>query len=125
MAEDQKPGEKEPTWKDAVVMLALRLIDAGLAPWVAVATFFLIAMWLCMRNLDSKDTLSLLSRIGTVHGAAWLGWPIAFLQIPICKWALNREKKMRGNRLARLEEENRKALELLKKHKLGEFNLEN
>jgi hypothetical protein len=124
MAETENPQEKEPTWKDAFVIVVLRLIDAGLAPWVAVALFLLAGMWLCMRNLDSKDTLSLISGIGTARGMAWAGWILAFIQIPICKWALNREKNMRRNKLNRLEDEHKKALEMLKKYKTDELKLE-
>jgi len=120
----ENPTEKSLGWKDAIVVVVLRLVDAGLAPWVGVATFLLIAMFLCMRNLDSKDTLALLSSIGTVHGLAWIGWLLAFCQIPICKWALNREKRMRNNKLKRLEEEHEKALEMLKKYKTSELKLE-
>lgn len=124
MSDEENDKPKEATWKDAVVVIVLRLIDAGLAPWVAVALFLLMGMWLCMRNLDSKDTLSLISSIGTAHGLAWLGWLFAFIEIPICKWALNREKNMRRNKLERLQEEHDKALELIRKHKLGELKLE-
>ena len=81
-------------------------------------------MWLCMRNLDSKDTLSLLSGLGTVRGLPWIGWILAFIQIPICKWTLNREKNMRRNKLNRLEEKHKKALEMLRKYKADELKLE-
>jgi len=125
MAETENPQEKAPTWIDAVVLVVLRLVDAGLAPWVAVALFLITGMWLCMRNLDSKDTLTLISGIGTAHGFSWLGWIFAFIQIPICRWALNREKNIRKNKLKRLEEEHSKALEMLKKYKTDELKLEN
>jgi hypothetical protein len=125
MAESDNSQEKEPTWKDAIVLVVLRLVDAGLAPWVAVALFLLAGMWLCMRNLDSKDTFNLLSGIGTAHGLAWVGWIFAFSEIPICRWALNREKNIRKNKLKRLEEEHAKALDMLKKYKADELKLEN
>jgi hypothetical protein len=125
MENEQETPAKEPTWKDAVVIVTLKLIDAGLAPWVAAAMFILGAMWLCMRNLDSKDTLTLMTAFGSIKGLAWVGWPLAFIQIPILRWAMKREKRMSKSKIERLEAEHAKALELLKKYKLGQFSLEN
>lgn len=126
MAEEEKSKEKQtPKVMEGIVLIVFRLIDAGLAPWVAVALFLLGAAWLCMRNMDSKDTLTLISGFGTLHGLMWLGWIAAFIMIPICKAALNNEKKKRNAKLERLEKEHNQALELLKKYKLDELKLEN
>lgn len=125
MADEEKSIEKPSNGvMDGIVLIIFRLIDAGLAPWVAVALFILAAIWLCVRNLDSKDTLSLLSGFGTLHGVMWVGWIFAFIMIPICKATLNNEKKKRGAKLERLEKEHASALELLKKYKTDELKLE-
>jgi|SRR5690242_9501165 len=124
MADEEKTPEREPSWKDGAIVVVLKLIDAGLAPWVAVAIFVLTAMWLCMRNLTSKDTLTLVSSIGTVHGLAWIGWVLAFIQIPIFRWALLRERRIRKNKTERLEREHNDALERLKKYQKDDLTLE-
>ena len=91
---------------------------------MAVALFLLGVMYLCTRNLDSKDTHDLISNIGTLHGLSWIGWIIAFIEIPIFKWALNRARRMNKNKVQRLEKELGEALELLKKPKQNELKLE-
>jgi len=74
--------------------------------------------------LDSKDTLELVSKIGTVHGFAWIGWLLAFIEIPIAKWAINRARNGQSERIKQLQDDNEKSKELLKKLKQSELTLE-
>jgi hypothetical protein len=75
MAENNpKPENPQPDWKDAIGIFTLKLMDSGLAPWTLVALFLFGLTWLVTRNLDSKDSLALITKLGSAHGFAWLGW---------------------------------------------------
>jgi hypothetical protein len=124
VAEKESDGNAHPKLWDLVGYFAFRVTDSGLAPWTLVALFLLGGGWILTRHLDSKDSLSLITRIGSLHGFAWSGWVFAFIEIPIAKWLINRARQLNKDKIARLEQENKKARELLKKHKLGEFGLE-
>jgi hypothetical protein len=122
MAEEDEDKKSPSTWQ-MVGLFALRITDSGLAPWALVALFSLGGMWVLTRRLDSKDTLTFLSKFGTLHGLAWLGWVAAFVEIPICKWAINRARNLRLNQMRELQDENEKAREQLKKLKQSELEL--
>ena len=121
---NQNPENPQPNWKDAIGIFVLRTMDSGLAPWTLVALFLLGLIWVVTRNLDSKDSLALLTNFRNTHGFAWLGWLLAFLEIPIARWAIKRARNMRSGELKRLEEEVDKARKFLKKQKTGELELE-
>jgi hypothetical protein len=125
MSEDNPKSENpQPDWKDAIGIVTLKLMDSGLAPWALVALFLFGLTWLVTKNLDSKDSLALIGKFGTAHGLAWLGWLVAFVEIPIARWAIKRARTMRNSEFKRLQEEADKARKLLKKHKTGELELE-
>jgi hypothetical protein len=107
-----------------VGLFILRVTDSGLAPWVLVALFILGLVWIATRNLDSKDTASLITSFMGIRGIAWSGWIVAFIQIPVFRWSLNKARRLRMNQLNDLQEENEKARELLKKQKQSELELE-
>jgi hypothetical protein len=94
---DQKLENPQADWKDAIGIFVLRTMDSGLAPWTLVALFLLGLAWVVTRNLDSKDNLALITCLGSAHGFAWLGWLLAFLEIPIAKWAIKQARNMRSN----------------------------
>ncbi|MGB7746371.1 MAG: hypothetical protein WBN75_03710 [Verrucomicrobiia bacterium] len=113
-----------PEWRDIAAVFVLRVTDSGLTPWALVACFLLANAWLITRNLDSKDTVAVISKIGTAHGLAWIGWLVAFIEIPIAKWAINRARSGQRERMRQLQDDNEKARELLKKLKQSELTLE-
>ena len=110
---------------DAVMFLLLRICDAGYVGWVLVVLFVLGVLHILTANLDSKDNLSLLQGIGTIHGLAWIGWIIALAEIPLVRLLLDKSRKQGNGRIRSLEEENEKARTLLKKYKQQELELEN
>ena len=115
-AKKEDDSEKsEADWKDTLALFFLNASDAGYLPWLLVSLFCLACIWLLTRNLDSKDSLGLLGRIGTLHGFAWIGWIVALIEIPIARWAFDRSKRLQRDELERLTEENAKARKLLKK----------
>ena len=121
MPEDE--DKKTPSVWQMVGLFAFKITDSGLAPWAVAALFVLGAMWVLTRHLNSTDTLALLSKFGTVYGVAWIGWIVAFIEIPICKWAINRARRLRLNQLRQLQDENDKAREQLKRLKQTELEL--
>lgn len=121
MPEDHE-DKKLSGWQ-LVALFALRITDSGLAPWALVALFLLGGMYLVTSRLESKDALSLLSKIGTLDGLAWIGWVVAFIEIPICKWAIDRARRLRLNQLQQLEDQSDKAMAELKKLKQAELEL--
>ena len=123
MANEKK--DEGSKWHEAVVVLLLRICDAGYVGWVLVAIFVLGFVFLFTRNLDSKDTLALIQGIGTIHGLAWIGWIVALAEIPLMRILLDRSKRQGSGRIQRLEEENENARNLLKKYKQQELELEN
>lgn len=124
MKEKNQSKEKpQPDWKDAIGFFVLRTMDSGLAPWTLVALFLLGLVWIGTKNLDSKDNLTLITKLGSAHGIAWIGWLVAFLEIPIARWAVKRARNMRNSQLKSLQDEVEKARKLLKKHKLDELEL--
>jgi hypothetical protein len=80
--------------------------------------------WLFLRNLTSPDTRAILEQLLGWRGFLWFGWFFAFIEIPIAKWAVDRQKRLNQNRLEQLEVENQRCRELLKKLKADEFLLE-
>lgn len=118
MAPKQRDDSKEKAgfW-DMCGFFVLKTTDSGLAPWVLVALFFLGLLWILTRNLDSQDNLKFLSSLLSLNGFAWAGWVVAFIQIPVFKWALNRARGMRINQLNDLRDQNEKYAEMLKKMK--------
>jgi hypothetical protein len=116
--------EERPSFWEMVGFFILRITDSGLAPWVLIALFLLGIGWLATRNLDSADNLKFLSSFFSLKGIAWSGWVVAFIQIPVFKWSLNKARNLRINQLNDLRDENEKARELLKKHKQTELELE-
>jgi hypothetical protein len=122
MPEQPEPKKEPNAWTMFAVIL-MRLIDSGLGPWVAVSMFVLGGLYILTRNLDSHDNLALLSSI-KISGFSWLGWVIALLEIPVFRWAVSREKRMGKNRVARLEDENKEAKEMLKKYRQSDLKLE-
>src|SRR5690349_2061441 len=106
-----------------VGLFALRIVDSGLAPWALVALFLLGGLYLLTRNLDSKDTLAFLSKLGTLRGLAWAGWIVAFIEIPICKWAIERTRKLRVNQLNQLQDQNEKTVNELARMKQAQLEL--
>lgn len=119
-----KKDTDRPEWRDIAAVFVLRITDSGLTAWVVVALFLLGILYVGTRNLDSKDTLDLISNIGTVHGLAWIGWLLAFIEIPIAKWAINRARNGQNDRIRQLQDDNEKSKELLKKIKQSELTLE-
>lgn len=113
-----------PEWRDIAAVFVLRVTDSGLTPWALVALFLLGNTWLLVRNLNSQDTLALIQKIGTVHGLAWIGWLLAFIEIPIARWAINRARSGQSAKIKQLQDDNDKATELLKKLKQSELTLE-
>lgn len=121
----KRSAEKDrPGFLEMVGLFILRITDSGLAPWALVALFILGLVWVATRNLDSKDTASLIRSFMGMRGIAWSGWIVAFIQIPVFKWSLNKARRLRMNQLSDLQEENEKARELLKKQKQSELELE-
>jgi hypothetical protein len=112
-----------PEWRDIAAVFVLRVTDSGLTPWALVAIFLVAVIWVMTRNLDSQDTLALISNVGTVHGIAWLGWGIAFIEIPIAKWAINRARRSQNAKIEELEKDSDRAREQLKKLKQSELRL--
>ncbi len=106
-----------------VTYTVLRCADSGLLPWLLIALFILGLIWVSTRNLDSKDTLTLLSKVGTLHGFAWIGWIIALLEIPAFTWAVRRANKMAAERVGDTEAENEKVRNHLKKTKQAQLEL--
>jgi hypothetical protein len=49
---------------------------------------------------------------------------LAFIEIPIAKWAINRARNGQIDRIRQLENDNEKSKELLKKLKQSELTLE-
>ena len=121
---DAKEHGKPPEWKDVIAILGLRLADSGLLPWMVVAGFLLCLFWLPVRNLDSKDSLALMTHIGSLRGLAWAGWVVALIEIPIAKWALNRARNLNSSRIKQLEEDVVKTREKLREHRQSELKLE-
>jgi hypothetical protein len=119
----EENGEKKLTGWQMVGLFALRIVDSGLAPWALVGLFLLGGMYVLTRNLDSKDSLAFLARFGTLHGFAWAGWIVAFIEIPICKWAINRARNLRLNQLNQLQDQSDKSVEELKKMKQSQLEL--
>ncbi|HUA68901.1 MAG TPA: hypothetical protein VMA13_10180 [Candidatus Saccharimonadales bacterium] len=124
MASKRSDEKDRPGFWEMVGLFILRVTDSGLAPWVLVALFILGLVWIATRNLDSKDTASLIASFMGIRGIAWSGWVVAFIQIPVFKWSLNKARRLRINQLNDLQEENEKARELLKKQKQSELELE-
>lgn len=119
--------KKEPAqtnFKDVIAIFLLRTMDSGLTPWLMVAGFLLTCFYLLARNLDSHDTLTLISDSKNHTGVAWVGWPVAFCMIPLAKWAVNRERKLRIDQIKQLQEEVTKCRELLKKYQRDELAFE-
>ena len=119
-----KKDTDRPEWRDIAAVFVLRVTDSGLTPWVVVALFLLGVFYIGTRNLNSGDTLQLVSGIGTVHGFAWIGWLLAFIEIPIAKWAINRARNGQNDRIKQLEDDSEKSKEFLKKAKQSELTLE-
>ena len=124
MAAKQSDEKDRPGFGEMIGFFVLRTTDSGLAPWVLVALFFLGLVWVATRNLDSKDTFGLITSFLGLRGIAWTGWIVAFVEIPIFKWSLNKARKLRINQLNELQNENEKAREALKKQKQSELELE-
>lgn len=124
MTTKQSDGKERPGFWEMIGFFVLRTTDSGLAPWVLVALFFLGLAWVTTRNLDSKDTFGLITSFFGLRGIAWIGWIVAFIQIPIFRWSLNKARKLRLNQLIELQNENEKAREALKKQKQSELALE-
>ena len=123
MAPAKNDHDKPNLWTLVTVFL-LRIADSGLLPWAIVAAFVLALCYLLTRNLDSKDTLSFLNGIGTLRGFAWIGWLVALLEIPMYHWFAKRTRRGQDAHIQRIEAENEKAREMLKKFKQEEFKLE-
>jgi hypothetical protein len=123
MSEEKKKEEAGP-WAQLIGMFVLRLMDSGLAPWVAVALFLLGMAFIIVRNLDSKDSLTFLQGLMNRHGVAWVGWLVAFIEIPIFRASLKRARERGADRRAELERENEKARKMLTELKQGELKLE-
>ena len=121
---DPKKKEDPPSIPQAIVWFAVRITDSGLAPWALVALFLLGGMYITIRQLGSKDTLTFRQGIGTLKGFAWVGWMIAFIEIPIFKGVLNRSRSSGKERIEQLQTENQKARELLRALKQSELKLE-
>jgi hypothetical protein len=120
---DEKDNDL-PKLRDMIGYFVLRITDSGLAPWALVALFLLGGVWIITRKLDSKDTLTLISKFGTFHGMLWAGWILAFIEIPIARWMIVRTKRLQSNRITHLQEENKKARDMLKKYTVDELKLE-
>ncbi len=112
-----------PGFWEMIGYFILRITDSGLAPWVLIALFILGLAWVTTRNLESKDNLTLITSFLGLRGIAWTGWIVAFIQIPVFRWSLNKARKLRLNQLSELQNENEKAREMLKKQKQTELEL--
>ena len=121
MADDHE--EKNPKMWQVVALFGLRIVDSGLAPLVLVALFILGGLYVLTKNLDSKDTLAFLSKLATLHGLCWAGWIFAFIEIPICKWAINRVRKLRLDQLSELRDQSEKTTAELTKMKQAQLEL--
>ena len=121
MAEEH--DEKKLSGWQMVGLFALRIVDSGLAPWALVALFLLGGLYVLTRNLDSKDSLAFLARFGTLHGLAWAGWIVAFIEIPICKWIINKTRRLRLNQLSQLQDQSEKAVGELTRMKQAQLEL--
>lgn len=115
--------QKVPKFSEMVVFFVARIMDAGLVPWVLVASFLLGLVYVLTRNLDSKDTLAFVNSLLGHRGVAWLGWVCALIEIPIAACFIKRTRLHNQSKMQRLEEENWKSRELLKKLKQSEFEL--
>jgi hypothetical protein len=125
MAEEKEPKELvKPKLYDLGMVIALRVVDSGLGPWLMVVAVVLCFVWLMTRNLNSADTLLLLSRIGTLKGLAWCGWGIALIEVPIFVWVVNGIKRGALDRSNRSEAESEKARDRLKTLKQSELPIE-
>ena len=122
LSKQTEAKEKAGFW-DLISFLILKSTDSGLLPWLLVASFFLALTWLLTRNLNSQDNLKFISSFFGLKGFAWAGWLVAFIQIPIFKWALNRARGMRINQLNDLRDQNEKYAEMLKKMKQTDLEL--
>lgn len=116
--------EKSAGFWAMIGIFILRTADSGLAPWTLVALFLTGSLYLLTCHLDSKDSLSLLTRMGSFHGFVWAGWVFAFIEIPICRWHINRWKKHSVDRIEKLEAEVKAARDELKKRVAGNYRLE-
>ena len=118
-----KRSEDRPTIWEMVVFFIIRTTDSGLAAWTLVALFILGLSWVVTRNLESKDELALITSFIGLKGVAWLGWLVAFLEIPVFRWSLNKARKLKSNQMDRIQAENEAAREALKKKQI-ELELE-
>lgn len=119
MPQDDSPKEENVKGMDVFFAVMMRLIDSGLGPWIAVCIFILGVIYLGTRNLDSKDTLTLLIAM-KFKGFSWLGWLLSFIEIPICRWIVLRERRRLREKMERLETEHDQAIELLKTYRRTE-----
>ena len=119
----EEHDEKKLSGWQMVGLFALRIVDSGLAPWALVALFLLGGLYVLTRNLDSKDSLAFLARFGTLHGLAWAGWIVAFIEIPICKWIINKTRRLRLNQLSQLQDQSEKAVGELTRMKQAQLEL--
>lgn len=119
----EEHDEKKLSTGQLVGLFALRIVDSGLAPWAVAALFVLGLAWIPIHNLNSKDTLEFLSKIGTLHGVLWAGWFVAFIEIPICKWVINRTRRLRINQVSQLQDQSEKAVDELVKLKQSQLEL--
>jgi hypothetical protein len=123
MPSKQSDAKEKAGFWDMLGFFILKTTDSGLAPWVLVALFFIGLTWVLTRNLDSQDDLKFLSSFLSLTGFAWAGWLVAFIQIPVFNWALNRARGMRINQLNDLRDQNEKYAEMLKKMKQTDLEL--
>lgn len=99
------------------------MTDSSLLPILLAMAFFTGICWVFTKNLDSKDTLALLSGVGTLKGFAWLGWIMAFLEIPVAVWSIKRMKNLNFGENERLKSENARVRKHLRQVDLDlEFN---
>ncbi len=108
----------------AIALILLKLIDAGLAPWLLVALFVIGTEWSLTRHLNSPDTLIFLSKLLSRAGFTWFGWFVALVEVPLFAWTLRRQHRRHEQKERFLENDATKARELLKKHKQEELKLE-
>ena len=113
--------DKKLTGWQMVGLFALRIIDSGLAPWALVALFLLGGFHIVLGRLDSKDTLTLIYKVGTLRGFAWAGWVVAFVEIAICKWVVNRTRKQRLSQVNELNDRSERAMDELVKMKQSQL----
>jgi hypothetical protein len=124
MAAKRSDDKDRPGFWEVVCVFVLRNTDSGLTPWILVAFFLLGLVWITTRNLDSKDTAGLIASFLGLRGIAWTGWMVAFIQIPIFRWSLNKARKGGIDLLNELQDDNEKAREALKKQKQTVLELE-